>query len=405
MYLSYFDKFLGLEPYLEIDEKEWEYIKETFDKEDVKESLAKVAMTYPLPYPNLTEKTAYKDFMKLKGMKWNEIMVEGDWYAREGTQYTYDLKYDGKPLYFRRLNAGNTASNYFQIKNRWSVDGSVSPGPKRTWENERFMTTLMGSAYSLKMPKITKNILRTMIGLRKYICSQFKPNVAKIIYDMFEAETILDFSMGWGDRLAGFYASEHGKHYVGLDPRKENHPIYKEQSEFYQKHLGFFEHDRKCDFHCSPAEDFDFDPLHEYFDLVFTSPPYFSVERYSYDDTQSWVRYKDIDDWNKDFLHSTLGKLWDSVKKGGYVLINISDVYSNAKWSTDRGWLEICNPMNDYLSKLGTYQGCIGMEMAKRPNSGGAGTAKSYEGSVWTEKSLENKEDKKFGEPIWVWKK
>ena len=138
---------------------------------------------------------------------------------------------------------------------------------------------------------------------------------------------------------------------------------------------------------------------------MFTSPPYFSVERYSYDDTQSWVRYKDIEDWNKDFLHLTLGKLWDSVKKGGYVLINISDVYSNAKWSTDRGWLEICNPMNDYLSKLGTYQGCIGMEMAKRPNSGGAGTAKSYEGSVWTEKSLENKEDKKFGEPIWVWKK
>ena len=84
---------------------------------------------------------------------------------------------------------------------------------------------------------------------------------------------------------------------------------------------------------------------------------------YSYDDTQSWVRYKDIEDWNKDFLHSTLGKLWDSVKKGGYVLINISDVYSNAKWSTDRGWLEICNPMNDYLSKLGEYQGCIGMEM------------------------------------------
>ena len=405
MYLDYFDKFYNMEPYLEIDEKDWEYIKETFDKEDVKESLARVAMTYPLPYPNLTEKSAYKDFMKLKGMKWNEIMVEGDWYAREGTQYTYDLKYDGKPLYFRRLNAGNTASNYFQIKNRWSVDGSVAPGPKRTWENEKFMTTLMGSAYSLKMPKITKNILRTMIGLRKYICSQFKPNVAKIIYDMFEAENILDFSMGWGDRLAGFYASEHGKHYVGLDPRKENHPIYKEQSEFYQKHLGFFEHDRKCDFHCSPAEDFDFECYEEHFDLVFTSPPYFSLERYSYDDTQSWVRYKDIDDWNKDFLHSTLGKLWSSVKKGGYVLINISDVYSNAKWSTDRGWLEICNPMNDYLSKLGTYQGCIGMEMAKRPNSGGAGTAKSYEGSVWTEKSLENKEDKKFGEPIWVWKK
>jgi hypothetical protein len=405
MYLNYFDKFRDMEPYLKINEKEWEYIKETFDKEDVKESLATVAMTYPLPYPDLTEKKAWRDFQKLKGMKWNEIMVEGEWYAREGTKYSYNLNYDGKQLYFRRLNAGNDCSNYFQIENRWSVDGSVSPGPKRTWENHRFMTTLMGSAYSLKMPKITKNILRTMIGLRKYICSQFKPNVAKIIYDMFESENILDFSAGWGDRLAGFYASEHGKHYVGIDPRKENHSIYKEQSEFYDKHLGFFEHDRKSEFYCSPAEDFDFTQYEDYFDLVFTSPPYFSVERYSYDDTQSWVRYKDIDDWNKDFLQTTLGNLWGSIKPGGYLLVNISDVYTNSKWSTERGWLEICNPMNDYLSKLGEYQGCIGMEMAKRPNSGGAGTAKTYEGSVWTEKSLENKDDKKFGEPIWVWKK
>ena len=405
MYIDYFDKFYNMEPYLKIDEKDWEYIKETFDKDDVKESLATVAMTYPLPYPDLTEKKAWKDFQKLKGMKWNEIMVEGEWYAREGTKYSYNLNYDGKQLYFRRINTGNNASNYFQIENRWSVDGSVSPGPKRTWENHKFMKTLMGSAYSLKMPKITKNILRTMIGLRKYICSQFKPNVAKIIYDMFESENILDFSAGWGDRLAGFYASEHGKHYVGIDPRKENHPIYKEQSEFYDKHLGFFEHERKSEFYCSPAEDFDFTQYDEHFDMVFTSPPYFSVERYSYDDTQSWVRYKDINDWNKDFLQTTLGNLWGSIKRGGYLLVNISDVYTNSKWSTDRGWLEICNPMNDYLSKLGEYQGCIGMEMAKRPNSGGAGTAKTYEGSVWTEKSLENKQDKKFGEPIWIWKK
>ena len=405
MYLDYFDIFYNMESYLKIDEKDWEYIKETFDKEDVKESLATVAMTYPLPYPNLTEKKAWRDFQKLKGMKWNEIMVEGEWYAREGTEYTYNLNYDDKQLYFRRINTGNNCSNYFQIENRWSVDGSVSPGPKRTWESHKFMTTLMGSAYSLKMPKITKNILRTMNGLRKYICSQFKPNVAKIIYDMFESENILDFSAGWGDRLAGFYASEHGKHYVGIDPRKENHPIYQEQSEFYDKHLGFFEHERKSEFYCSPAEDFDFTQYEDYFDLVFTSPPYFSVERYSYDDTQSWVRYKDINDWNKDFLQKTLGNLWDSVKVGGYLLVIISDVYTNSKWSTDRGWLEICNPMNDYLSKLGEYQGCIGMEMAKRPNSGGAGTAKTYEGSVWTEKSLENKNDKKFGEPIWIWKK
>ena len=49
MYLEYFDKFKNMEPYLFIGEEEWEYIKRTFDKDDVKESLAKVAMEYPIP--------------------------------------------------------------------------------------------------------------------------------------------------------------------------------------------------------------------------------------------------------------------------------------------------------------------------------------------------------------------
>ena len=38
MYLDYFDKFKNQEPYLHIDEKEWTYIKDTFEKDDVKET-------------------------------------------------------------------------------------------------------------------------------------------------------------------------------------------------------------------------------------------------------------------------------------------------------------------------------------------------------------------------------
>ena len=407
MYLSYFDKFHNMEPYLEIDEKEWEYIKNTFDKEDVKESLAKVAMTYEIPYAEISKKDAHRDYLKLKGMRHTDILVDGEWFAREGTEYSYNLNFQGKQQYFRRLNAGNSSSNYFQQKNRWSVDGSVSPGPQRTWENEKFMTSLMGSAYSLKMPKINRNVLRTMIGLRKYICAQFKPNVSKVLYDKLRSKNVLDFSAGWGDRLAGFYASETAEYYVGIDPRKENHPIYNEQSEFYDTHKSMFEPKKKVEFICSPAEDVDFTKYNDTFDTVFTSPPYFNVERYSYDDTQSWVKYKEINEWNEHFLQRTLKNLWCSVKSGGYLLVNISDVYTNSKWSTERGWLEICNPMNNFLSTFSDseYQGCIGMELAKRPNSGGAGTAKSKDYTEEALKKTEETKDKTFCEPIWIWKK
>ena len=412
MYLEYFDKFLNMDPYLSIDEKEWEYIKETFDKDDVKESLAKVAMTYEIPYAEISENDAYKDLKKLKGMRHNEILVEGEWFAREGSEYRYGLEFEGKQQYFRRLNAGNSASNYFQQKNRWSVDGTIAPGPERTWGNEKFMTSLMGAAYTLKLPKINRNVLRTMIGLRKYICSQFKPNVAKVLYDKLGSKSILDFSAGWGDRLAGFYASESGEFYLGIDPRKENHPIYQQQKEFYDKHRNnFFEVDKKCLFVESPAEDFEYTP--DMYDTVFTSPPYFGVERYSYDDTQSWVRYKTIDEWNEKFLQKTLEKLWVSIKSGGYLLVNISAVYASS-WSKlkrlnshGKRWLEICNPMNDFLSTFvdSEYQGCIGMEMAKRPNSGGAGTAND---DSFTDESLKlavETKEKTFCEPIWIWRK
>jgi len=403
---DYFKQFYNMTPYFFINEEQWEHIKNTYEKDDVKLQMAKCAMTYEIPYAEISERDAYKDYMKLKGVRYNELLKEGEWFPRKASKSRYPYTYNDKQLYFSRLNTGNKSSNYFQQTNRWSVDGSVSPGPARTWINEKFMTSLMGSAYSLKLKKVGKSELRTMIGLRKYICAQFKPSVAKALYEMYNAKTILDFSMGWGDRLAGFYSADCTEHYVGLDPRKENHPFYKKQKEFYTKNSSFFENKKKTDFYVSPAEDFDYSNYTNYFDIVFTSPPYFSVERYSYDDTQSWVRYKDINKWNKDFLHKTLEKIIPTVKKSGIIAINIADVYSNSKLSMDKSWLEICNPMNDFLTEHGMiYKGCIGMAMASRPNSGGTLTARNTE--HYSEETIKesNENTKTFCEPIWLFQK
>ena len=69
--------------------------------------------------------------------------------------------------------------------------------------------------------------------------------------------------------------------------------------------------------------------------------------------------------------------------------------------------LEITNPMGDFLTSQGlTYKGCIGMEMAKRPNSGGEGTAKDKE--QYTEETLklaEETKDKRFCILIWIFEK
>ena len=409
MYLDYFDQFKNMSPYLYINAEQWKHIQTTFEKADVCESLAKLAMEYPLPYQEINEDDARKEYLALKKTRWNELLKDDEWFIRKAGDSRFGLGIEGKQLYFRRVNTGNQASNYFQQANRWGVDGTVSPGPKRTWETYDFMYTLMGAMYTLKFEEINRGTLRVALSLRKYICSQFKPNVAKALYDYFKAETILDFAAGWGDRMCGFYASETGKHYVGIDPRKENHPIYREQANFYEKNNGFFEVEKRADFIESPAEDFDYAGYDNYFDIAFTSPPYFSVERYSYDDTQSWVRYKTIDAWNEDFLHKALGKIWKTLKKGGVLIVNIADVYASSK-GTDKGYRAITTPMNEYLEKQegAEYLGCMGMEMAKRPGSAGAGAIIEGDEGRYSEEALEKAReaaDKTFCEPMWVWRK
>jgi len=404
MYQPYFDKFLNMTPYLEIGTDEWEYIKNTFSVDDVKESMATVCMTYPIPYNDITEEDAHTAYTDLKGVRWDKLYTPGEWFYRS-TNSRYELS----PYYFSKSNTGNSASNYFQQKNRWEANSNRSPGPAKTWRTKSTMVTLMGSLFTLKVPKIDKGTLRGCLHLRKYTCSQFRPSTAKALYDKFNSKNVLDFSMGWGDRLAGFYAGNATEHYVGLDPKSDNHPIYNTQRDFYNKHTTFFENEKTSEFHITPAEEFDYTPYTNHFDMVFTSPPYFNVEHYSQDETQSFKRYKEVEKWSEQFLHKVLTNIYPSVTLHGIVAINISDVFSTSGKGQKR-WLEITNPMNDHLKSLGMeYMGAIGMEMAKRPNSAGAGMV--FEGSApneWTDDTMgrvDNSVNKTFCEPIWLWRK
>jgi hypothetical protein len=119
------------------------------------------------------------------------------------------------------------------------------------------------------------------------------------------------------------------------------------------------------------------------------------------------VRYKDIDDWNEQFLQKALGNIWETIKPGGYLLVNISDVNASSKGKKSKGWLPICDPMNDFLDTLkdSEYQGCIGYEMAKRPNCIGVGTAKVTEEANRNPEYILPEKEGLFGEPIWIWKK
>jgi hypothetical protein len=70
--------------------------------------------------------------------------------------YDIRLEYNHKMLYFKRSNVGNRSSDFFQQENRWSVDGSQGPGPITTWNNPKFMKTLMGPYFTLGLDEVNR---------------------------------------------------------------------------------------------------------------------------------------------------------------------------------------------------------------------------------------------------------
>ena len=184
--------------------------------------------------------------------------------------------------------------------------------------------------------------------------------------------------MGWGDRILGAHTSEYVKKYVGFDPNLTLIAGYVDQITTYQK-LG-----TPMKFKLLPwgAESPNIE-LQDEFDLVFTSPPYFDKEKYDQSAQQSYVKFKEFDNWMQNFLFESIKLRTQNLKSGGHLVINISDIY------TRKTHFQICDGMNDFIASTGQfeYKGAIGLRMPKRPMSKSSGTVGIY------------------GEPIWVWKK
>ena len=341
---------------ISINKKEWDFLLNNYNKEEIKKAISETIDEYKLDMPlrKITLENAISDFEALLELETKPMIKRGNIFTR------YDYKYEMSHYYIEQKKVGNISSDYFQQYNRFLCDSQVAPSPYRSWYNEKFRNGILNALFTLKYKEVNNTKLRSAIGLRKYIAAQFKPSVAKCLYDIFEAKNILDFSSGWGDRLSGFYSSEKTVSYTGIDPNQRLYKEYEKQNKLYKKYKN-----KDVQLFEACAEDFDLNQLNKKFDFIFTSPPYFNIEKYTQEENQSWKKYRKFDVWLNEFLFKTLRNAWEQLEEGGVLAINISDVYSGHRINN------ICDPMNDFISSLDNsfYMGCLGMKMSKRPNN------------------------------------
>lgn len=186
---------------------------------------------------------------------------------------------------------------------------------------------------ALGKSKASFNNIDSYMWTRIKPCNNFPIMMAMLLYDGLKIhgrriKRVLDPSAGWGDRLLGFMAYCYGKRghfkYQGTDPNLAMQPCY-------HKMIETFGGKRKGDLMVTPKPFEKFVVEENYYDLVFTSPPFFTLEKYSSDSTQCNVAYNTLDKWLHNFLYPLIEKAERALVLHGYLALYISD-FKNVKY-------------------------------------------------------------------------
>lgn len=186
-----------------------------------------------------------------------------------------------------------------------------------------------------------------MVSKVKY-CNNFRISVSLTILEIFKPKRWLDISLGWGDRLmSAILYNEHNKtleEYTGTDPNKALHPLYKRMIKDY-----------KPKFEINLIEDgFEYAELpHKEYDLVFSSPPFFDIEKYSDSEHDSYNKNKTMKEWYENFLMETVRKSKEHLKQGGHLVLYI---HLSDREYTDRRFIEEVSEIMKYKGAIYYYE-------------------------------------------------
>ena len=315
-----------------------------------------------------------------------------------------DYKYNYKDYGLGVISAPSTynnVSNYFHQELRLNCSSYSFKAPLDVWYNgtakdiwrclgpiwrgiNNMKTVLVEGKEELRGGQLSEASYMSAFRLGTYIATQFKPNVAKTIYQLTNAKKVLDTSCGWGDRLAGFFASD-AEEYIGCDPNPNTYKQYMKQIEVYN---SFLTKPKKVTIYNTGAEDLPWDTIKDV-DCSFTSPPYFSTEEYNKggekEENQSWFKFNEYEKWRDDFFLPVSKKCFEVSK---HTLINIMDPTIKGKR------YKSCDEVVDMLKD--NFIGQIGMRIMQRPKSD-----KLFE----TEKDKQEFMNKTFIENVWCFSK
>jgi hypothetical protein len=130
--------------------------------------------------------------------------------------------------------------------------------------------------------------------------------MTKTILNRYDCKSVFDPCIGWGGRMLGTTCL--GGHYTGCEPYTKTYTGLNKMIDDLNLHDN-------TEIYNSGVEEILDELDDKYFDACITSPPYYNLEVYTDEDTQSIQKYKSYEEWLNNFMKPIIKYVCNHVEK------------------------------------------------------------------------------------------
>ena len=179
--------------------------------------------------------------------------------------------------------------------------------------------------------------------------TNFSPIRAKAIYERFcpKNGVIYDYCAGFGGRMLGALSSNNNYTYIAVEPNSDTYYNLLQLGQYIENVTN-----RKNSFFIQKIGSETFVPK-EKIDFAFSCPPFFDLEKYSNQPTQSIIKYPDYNDWLEFYVRPTIKNCYNSLKDEGIYGVDLMNYSRHSKKIyLIEDWLKIAEQEGFYLRKI-----------------------------------------------------
>jgi 16S rRNA G966 N2-methylase RsmD len=225
-----------------------------------------------------------------------------------------------------RSRTGNNIVDYFTFVQRLETKGKYETNFFEFLQNieefkkKKFIQTMLTYYKDVKNKNNTKNeyiVYKEVYNICISAINIMRPLTCMEIYKRFNSKRALNFCAGWGGSTIAA-AAQNLDAFYGVEINSDLKEPYDKMISFLKtKSATFF------DIHICDAVTVDYSKMT--YDTVFSSPPYYFLEKYANN-----VKYESKKEMDEKFYKPLFTKTYNGLQKGGHYIINVcKEVYDN----------------------------------------------------------------------------